>query len=147
MLATLSPVDLLASEYKRISNLTQGTHETPRDFSHRIRTAASRLGPLMYSASVSILLEGLHPSISVFVRSALRNQKPTFSNVIQESELIHRSVAAANPTPRPRTLTGTPMRTRQDALRPYREARPVPMLSFESSPYADGSTPVLLPDD
>jgi hypothetical protein len=52
MLATFEPVELLASEYKRISNLTQDTHETPRDFSHRIRTAASRLGPLMESACV-----------------------------------------------------------------------------------------------
>jgi hypothetical protein len=92
MIETFAPVESLASEYKRISNLQQGQHETPGDFSLRVRTAASRLGSLVDTVSVSILLEGLQPSLSGFVRSALRNQKPTFSNVTQEAELIHKSV-------------------------------------------------------
>jgi Zinc knuckle len=135
LLATFAPVELLAGEYKRISNFTQGLHETPRDFSLRIRTAASRLGSLMDTASVSILLEGLHPSLSGFVRSALRDQRPTFANIIQEAELIHRSITATTPVQNPRTSPGSYSRTRPEILRPYREARPTPVLALEAGPY------------
>jgi hypothetical protein len=47
LIETFAPVESLASEYKRISNLQQGQHETPRDFILKVRTAASRLGSLM----------------------------------------------------------------------------------------------------
>jgi hypothetical protein len=135
LLATFAPVELLAGEYKRISNFLQGLNETPPEFSLRIRTAASRLGSLMDTASVSILLEGLHPSISRFVRSALRDQRPTFANVIQEAELIHRSITATTPVQNPRTSPGSYSRTRPEILRPYQGARPTPVLALETGPY------------
>jgi hypothetical protein len=126
LISTFAPVESLASEYKRISNLQQGLHESPRDFSLRVRTASSRLGSLMDAAAVSILLEGLQPSLSGFVRSALRSQKPTFANVIQEAELIHKSVTASIPAPNNRIPYASVSRSRPEVLRPYREARPVP---------------------
>ena len=145
LLATFAPVELLANEYKRISNFTQGLHETPRAFSLRIRTAASRLGSLMDTASVSILLEGLHPSLSGFVRSALRDQRPTFANVIQEAELIHRSITATTPVENPRTSPGSYSRTRPEILRPYREARPTTVLALEAGPYFGDSVTEKVP--
>jgi hypothetical protein len=41
-------------------------------------------------------MEGLDPSLSGFVLSALRNQKPTFTNVLQEAELVYSSVTATD---------------------------------------------------
>ena len=146
LIATFAPVESLASEYKRISNLQQGLHETPRDFSLRVRTASSRLGSLMDAAAVSILLEGLHPSLSGFVRSALRSQKHTFSNVIQEAELIHKSVKASNPSPNTRLPYAGVSRSRPEVLRPYREAtpipRPAPVLAVEDDQWEPN-----IPDD
>jgi hypothetical protein len=50
------------------------------------------MGPLMDEATVSILMEGLDPSQSGFLQSALRHQKPTFTNILQEAELVYSSV-------------------------------------------------------
>jgi hypothetical protein len=43
----------------------------------------------MDEAALTILLEGLEPLLSGFVQSALRNQKPTFTSMIQEAELVY----------------------------------------------------------
>jgi hypothetical protein len=48
----------------------------------------------MDEAAVTILLEGLDPSLSGFSQSALKNQKPTFTSVIQEAEMVYSSVRA-----------------------------------------------------
>ena len=77
LLMTFAPVSALAAEYKAISSLVQGQRESPRDFGLRLRQRASRLGPLMDETAVTILMEGLDPSLSGFVQSALRHQKPT----------------------------------------------------------------------
>jgi hypothetical protein len=71
LLATFAPVGALASEYKSIYSMTQRVQESPRAFSLRLRQRASRLGPLMDEAAVTVLLEGLDPSVSGFVQSAL----------------------------------------------------------------------------
>ena len=94
LLMTFAPVSALAAEYKAISSLVQGQRESPRDFGLRLRQRASRLGPLMDETAVTILMEGLDPSLSGFVQSALRHQKPTFTNVLQEAELVYSSVQA-----------------------------------------------------
>jgi Zinc knuckle len=54
-----------------------------------------RLGPLMDETAVTILMEGLYPSLSGFVQSALRSQKTTLTNVLQEAELVYSSVQAS----------------------------------------------------
>ena len=95
LLMTYAPVSAVASEYKAISSMGQGRRESPREFSLRLRQRASRLGPLMDEAAVTILMEGLDPSISGFVQSALKHQKPTFTNVLQEAELVYSSVSAS----------------------------------------------------
>jgi hypothetical protein len=41
-------------------------------------------------------MEGLDPSLSGFVQFALRNQKPTFTNVLQEAELVYSSLTATD---------------------------------------------------
>ena len=94
LLTTFAPVSALAAEHKAISSLAQGQRESPREFGLRLRQRASRLGPLMDETAVTILMEGLDPSLSGFVQSALRNQKPTFTNVLQEAELVFSSVQA-----------------------------------------------------
>ena len=48
----------------------------------------------MDETAVTILMEGLNPSLSGFVQSALRHQKPTFTNVLQKAELVYYSVQA-----------------------------------------------------
>ena len=48
----------------------------------------------MDETAVTILKEGLDPSLSGFVQSALRNQKPTFTNMLQEAELVYSSFQA-----------------------------------------------------
>jgi hypothetical protein len=65
MLSTFAPVSFLAAEYKRICLLTQNSGESPREFSLRLRHSASRLGPLMDEAAVTILLEGLDSSDTI----------------------------------------------------------------------------------
>ena len=94
LIATFAPISALAAEYKAISSLTQDVYESPREFSLRLRQRASRLGPLMDEATVTILMEGLDPSLAGFVQSALRHQKPTFTNILQEAELVYSSVNA-----------------------------------------------------
>jgi hypothetical protein len=49
----------------------------------------------MDEPAVTILMEGLDPSLSGFVQSALRSQKPTFTSVLQEAELVYSSVQAS----------------------------------------------------
>jgi hypothetical protein len=143
MLSTFAPVSFLAAEYKRICSLTQNSGESPREFSLRLRQSASRLGPLMDEAAVTILLEGLDPSLSGFVQSALKNQKPTFTLVIQEAEMVYSSVRATErrfvarnggdlKSMRPAILTN-PNRAREN-LRPYREAVARPVLTSEWVP-------------
>jgi hypothetical protein len=137
LLTTFAPVSALAAEYKAISSLTQTRGESPRDFSLRLRQRASRLGPLMDEAAVTILLEGLDPSLSGFVQSALRNQKPTFTSVIQEAELVYKSVQAAEKRLSDRSQLldsrSSPLTlTRNRELRPHRESmNPSPVLAAE----------------
>ena len=95
LLTTYAPVSAVAAEYKAISSMVQGRNESPREFGLRLRQRASRLGPLMDDAAVTILLEGLDPSLSGFVQSALKHQKPTFTNVLQEADLVYSSVVAS----------------------------------------------------
>jgi hypothetical protein len=79
---------------------------------------------LLDETAVSVLLEGLHPSISGFVRSALRNQKPTFSNVVQEAELIARSVKVPSlALPRYPQVLSSPSRPRPEFTRTPRPTR------------------------
>jgi hypothetical protein len=142
LLATFAPVGALASEYKSISSMTQRVQESPRAFSLRLRQRASRLGPLMDEAAVTVLLEGLDPSVSGFVQSALRQQKPTFTNVLQEAELVFASVQATEarvteksaPNPsrphRPAILARTD-RGLPEYIRPRRESPSVPVLAAE----------------
>jgi hypothetical protein len=49
----------------------------------------------MDETAVTILMEGIDPSLSGFVQSAFRSQKPTFTNVLQEAELVYSSVQAS----------------------------------------------------
>jgi hypothetical protein len=64
IISTFAPISVLAAEYMAISSLTQDLHESPREFSLRLRQRASLLGPLMDEATVTILMEGLDPSLS-----------------------------------------------------------------------------------
>ena len=141
-LSTFAPVGALASEYKAISSMTQRAHESPRAFSLRLRQRASRLGPLMDEAAVTVLLEGLDPSVSGFVQSALRHQKPTFTNVVQEAELVFASVQATEARVVEKsapsasrhnrsTILANTNRGRPEYLKPHREYPPVPLLSVE----------------
>ena len=142
LLMTFAPVSALAAEYKAISSLVQGQRESPRDFGLRLRQRASRLGPLMDETAVTILMEGLDPSLSGFVQSALRHQKPTFTNVLQEAELVYSSVQATGRKEEYGQHGTVPARTTAVAnsrsLPPYpriarREA--VPVLAMEADTY------------
>jgi hypothetical protein len=96
----------------------------------------------MDAVSVSILLEGLHPSLSGFVRSALRQQKPMFSNVIQEAELIHRSVMASNaPVQTQSSRFGPSVLSRglPETLRPYRGDRAIPVMTADIDLWSSNS--------
>lgn len=148
LLTTFAPVSALAAEYKAISSLIQTRGESPREFSLRLRQRASRLGPLMDEAAVTILLEGLDPSLSGFVQSALRNQKPTFTSVIQEAELVYTSVKAAEQrmSDRSQLLESRSSRplllTRNRELRPHRESTtPAPVLTAEVPSWYDAEFP------
>jgi hypothetical protein len=64
LLTTFAPVSALAAEYKAIYSLVQCRRESPREFGLRLRQCASRLGPLMDETAVTIMIEGLDPSLS-----------------------------------------------------------------------------------
>jgi hypothetical protein len=84
------------------------------------------------------MLEGLQPSLSGFVRSPLRNQKPTFSNVTQEAELIHKSGKAPRKVPSTRVPSAGTSRSRLEVLRPYHEAaRQRPVVAIEGDRETD----------
>jgi hypothetical protein len=144
LLSTFAPASSLAIEYKSICSMTQSQHESPREFSLRLRQRASRLGPLMDEVAVTILMEGLDPSIAGFVQSALRHQKPTFTSIMQEAELVHTSVRAAerkaaeqgapeaSRNPRP-TLLLNPARGRAESQQNSRQGRGYPVLATDYS--------------
>jgi hypothetical protein len=142
LLTTFAPVSALAAEYKAISSLVQGRRESPRGFGLRLRQRASRLGPLMDETAVTILMEGLDPSLSGFVQSALRSQKPTFTNVLQEAELVYSSVQASKTRAEDLQHSTLPSKTTMVASarglptypRNYRR-EVAPVLAIEPEPY------------
>jgi hypothetical protein len=89
-------------------------------------------------------MEELDPSISGFVQSALRQQKPTFTSIIQEAELVHTSVRAAERkaieqnvneascSSRPSVLVNT-ARSRADYTHNTRSGKIHPVLSAEET--------------